>query len=91
MWDKFSLWQAWIVAMPAFWTLGWVVTTAIGIGVEDQFTVSARREPWSSGSCLDSVFVRTFDGACGMTRWDERLPERRKLLSLRWHLWRETR
>jgi hypothetical protein len=37
--DKFPLWQTWIVAMPALWALGWVVTTAIGIGVENQFTV----------------------------------------------------
>ena len=37
--DKFSLWQTWIVAMPALWAIGWVVSTAIGIGVENQFTV----------------------------------------------------
>lgn len=36
---KFSLWQTWIVAMPALWALGWVVTTAAGIGVDSQFTV----------------------------------------------------
>ena len=37
--DKFSLWQTWIVAMPALWAIGWIVSTAIGIGVENQFTV----------------------------------------------------
>lgn len=37
--DKFSLWQTWIVAMPALWAVGWIVSTAIGIGVENQFTV----------------------------------------------------
>ena len=37
--DKFSLWQTWIVAMPALWSIGWIVSTAIGIGVENQFTV----------------------------------------------------
>ena len=37
--DKFSLWQTWMVAMPALWALGWVVTTAAGINVENQFTV----------------------------------------------------
>ena len=37
--DKFALWQTWIVAMPALWAIGWIVSTAIGIGVENQFTV----------------------------------------------------
>jgi len=36
---KFSLWQAWIVAMPALWALSWVVTASAGIDVENQFTV----------------------------------------------------
>jgi hypothetical protein len=28
-----------MVAMPALWGLGWVVTASAGISVEDQFTV----------------------------------------------------
>jgi hypothetical protein len=30
---------AWGVAMPLLFALGWTATTAIGVGVEDQFTV----------------------------------------------------
>jgi hypothetical protein len=37
--DRFSLWHVWMVAMPALWALGWVVTDAAGIGVAQQFTV----------------------------------------------------
>jgi hypothetical protein len=29
----------WAVAMPGLWALGWIVTTYIGVNVEDQFTV----------------------------------------------------
>jgi hypothetical protein len=36
---KFSLWPAWIVAMPVLWATGWVVTDASGIDVAKQFTV----------------------------------------------------
>ena len=36
---RFSGWFAWIVAMPALWALGWVVTDAWGIDVEERFTV----------------------------------------------------
>jgi len=36
---KFSLWWVWMVAMPALWALGWIATTAAGIGVENQFYV----------------------------------------------------
>ncbi|MGH2808255.1 MAG: hypothetical protein ACRDKT_13380 [Actinomycetota bacterium] len=36
---RYSLWSAWIVAMPAMWALGWFVTAAGGIAVENQFTV----------------------------------------------------
>ena len=37
--DKFSLWLAWMVAMPPLFALGWVVTESIGIDVANQFTV----------------------------------------------------
>jgi hypothetical protein len=37
--NRFSLWQAWMVAMPALFALGWVVTEAWGIDVAKQFTV----------------------------------------------------
>jgi hypothetical protein len=36
---RFPLWHVWIVAMPVLWAVGWVVTEAAGISVEDQFTV----------------------------------------------------
>lgn len=36
---KFSLWAAWIVAMPVLWALAWVVTESAGIDVDKQFTV----------------------------------------------------
>jgi hypothetical protein len=36
---KFPLWHLWMVAMPALWALGWVVTASAGIDVESQFTV----------------------------------------------------
>jgi len=45
--NGFSLWHVWMVAMPAFWALGWVVTDAIGIDVARQFTVFG-----ASGSVL---------------------------------------
>jgi hypothetical protein len=31
-------WYWWAIAMPPLWALGWVVTTAAGIGVGQQFT-----------------------------------------------------
>jgi hypothetical protein len=37
--DRFSLWHAWMVAMPALFALGWVTTESIGIDVANQFTV----------------------------------------------------
>jgi hypothetical protein len=36
---KFSLWHIWMVAMPALFALGWVVTESAGIDVDNQFTV----------------------------------------------------
>jgi hypothetical protein len=36
---RFPLWHVWIIAMPVLWALGWVVTEAAGINVEEQFTV----------------------------------------------------
>lgn len=36
---RFPLWHVWIVAMPVLWALGWLVTEAAGINVEEQFTV----------------------------------------------------
>jgi hypothetical protein len=36
---KFSLWVIWMIAMPAMWALGWLVTEAGGIKVSNQFTV----------------------------------------------------
>ena len=37
--NRFSLWHLWMVAMPALFALGWVVTEAAGIDVANQFTV----------------------------------------------------
>jgi hypothetical protein len=37
--NRFSLWHVWMVAMPALFALGWVVTESIGIDVANQFTV----------------------------------------------------
>jgi len=37
--ERFSLWVVWMVAMPAFFALGWVVTASAGIDVDNQFTV----------------------------------------------------
>ena len=37
--NKFSLWHVWMVAMPALFALGWVVTDAAGIDVAKQFTI----------------------------------------------------
>jgi hypothetical protein len=36
---EMRLGTAWAAAMPALFSLGWVATTAIGISVDDQFTV----------------------------------------------------
>lgn len=33
-----STWFWWAIAMPPLWALGWVVTTAAGIGVDQRFT-----------------------------------------------------
>jgi hypothetical protein len=35
--NTFSHWYVWVIAMPVFWALGWVVTDAAGIHVEEQF------------------------------------------------------
>jgi hypothetical protein len=37
--NRFSLWHLWMVAIPALFALGWVVTEAAGIDVANQFTV----------------------------------------------------
>jgi hypothetical protein len=37
--NRFSMWHAWMVAMPALFALGWLVTEAGGIDVAKQFTV----------------------------------------------------
>jgi hypothetical protein len=37
--NKFSLWAAWMIAMPVMWAVAWVVTEAAGIKVSNQFTV----------------------------------------------------
>jgi hypothetical protein len=37
--SNFSLWHVWMVAMPAMYAIGWVVTESIGIDVANQFTV----------------------------------------------------
>jgi hypothetical protein len=37
--NKLSLWHAWMVAMPALFALGWVVSESIGIDVANQFTI----------------------------------------------------
>jgi hypothetical protein len=37
--DRFSLWHVWMVAMPAMFAIGWVVTESAGIDVANQFTV----------------------------------------------------
>jgi hypothetical protein len=36
---SFSLWHVWMVAMPAMFAIGWVVTESAGIDVANQFTV----------------------------------------------------
>jgi hypothetical protein len=36
---SFSLWNVWMVAMPAMYAIGWVVTESAGIDVDNQFTV----------------------------------------------------
>jgi hypothetical protein len=36
---SFSLWHVWMVAMPAMYAIGWVVTESAGIDVANQFTV----------------------------------------------------
>jgi hypothetical protein len=35
--NRFSLWHAWMLAMPALFALGWFVTEAAGIDVAKQF------------------------------------------------------
>ena len=37
--SSFSLWLIWILAMTLLWPIGWVVTEAFGIPVEEQFIV----------------------------------------------------
>lgn len=37
--DRFSLWHAWMLAMPVMFAIGWVVTESAGIDVSNQFTV----------------------------------------------------
>jgi hypothetical protein len=37
--DRFSLWLAWMLAMPLLFAIAWVVTEAFGIDVANQFTV----------------------------------------------------
>jgi hypothetical protein len=36
---SFSLWHVWMIAMPVFFAIGWLVTEAAGINVDNQFTV----------------------------------------------------
>lgn len=36
---RFPLWHVWMVAIPAFWALGWVVTASAGINIGNHFTV----------------------------------------------------
>lgn len=31
-------WIWWAVAMPPLWALGWIITTAVGVGVDQHFT-----------------------------------------------------
>jgi hypothetical protein len=33
-----ATWFWWAIAMPPLWALGWIVTTAAGIGVDQHFT-----------------------------------------------------
>jgi hypothetical protein len=33
-----ATWFWWAIAMPPLWALGWIVTTAAGVGVNQQFT-----------------------------------------------------
>jgi hypothetical protein len=37
--DRFSLWQAWMAAMPPLFAIGWTVSASIGVDVANQFTV----------------------------------------------------
>jgi hypothetical protein len=37
--NKFSLWPAWMIAMPVMLAVGWVVTDVAGIDVDKQFIV----------------------------------------------------
>jgi hypothetical protein len=37
--NRFTLWGVWMVAMPALFALGWFVTEAAGIKVEEQWPV----------------------------------------------------
>lgn len=49
--SSFSLWHVWMVAMPALYAIGWVVTESIGIDVANQFTVFG-----ASGSVVFGLF-----------------------------------
>jgi hypothetical protein len=37
--DRFSLWFAWMLAMPVMFAIGWIVSESIGVDVANQFTV----------------------------------------------------
>jgi hypothetical protein len=37
--NRFTLWGAWIAAMPVLFAMGWFITEAAGIKVEDQWPV----------------------------------------------------
>jgi hypothetical protein len=37
--NRLSLWHVWMLAMPALFAIGWVVTESAGIDVANQFTV----------------------------------------------------
>ena len=36
---RFSLWHVWVAAMPVLWALGWILTEAAGIMVDERWTV----------------------------------------------------
>ena len=37
--SRFSLWHAWMLAMPVMFAIGWVTSESIGVDVSNQFTV----------------------------------------------------
>ena len=37
--NRFSLWAAWMTAMPAMWAIAWLVSESVGVDVSNQFTV----------------------------------------------------